>query len=412
MGVSMKVLNINKYFFSKGGAETYYFELSKILTEHGQQVMHFSMQDSRNLDSPYASYFVKNIDYDKQVHIYQKIRNALKIIYSFEAKRKLKQLIKKERPDIAHLQNFHHQLSPSIVITLHKAKIPIVYTAHDLKLICPNYKMLRSEGVCEECLDGHYNHCLKHCCSKGSRAGSMVSVIEMNLAKWFKINQKIDFIITPSQFYKNKMIEWGIPSAKMLYLPNFIDVTRLEPSYESDDYFVYFGRLSEEKGILTLLKAMEQVPEGTLKIIGNGPMEGTIHKVIQDNEKIKNKIEMVGFKTGEKLQEILRKARFNILPSEWYENGPYSVLEMMGVGKPTIAAEIGGLPDMIQHEETGLLFTSGDVNDLSNQINKLYQDKELRLRLGKNCRRVVEQKHSQEIYYQQLYSIYEQLTSI
>lgn len=404
--MTMKILNVNKYFFNKAGAETYYFELNKMLEERGHQVIHFSMQDDRNYASPYEKFFVKNIDYEKQTHLFQKIRNGLKIIYSFEAKRKLERLLEEEKPDIIHLQNFHHQLSPSILRASHRYKIPVVYTAHDLKLVCANYKMLVDGRICELCKEGNYICCFRKKCVKSSRVGSLVNTIEMELARKMKVIDEIDMIITPSMFYKNKMQEWGIPYNKLVYIPNFINVEEYSIVSEHKDYFVFFGRISEEKGIFTLLDAMLKVPKGTLYILGTGPLKDEVSRKIQMNRFLKAHVYMLGFKSGEELKDILANAMFNVLPSEWYENGPYSVLEMMCLGKPTIAADIGGLPDMVHDMQNGLLFESGDSNDLAEKINLLLENKKLRECLGHQCRLDAEETHSQKVYYQKLIQIY------
>ncbi len=402
----MKILNVNKYFYHKAGAETYYFELNDLLESHGHKVIHFSMKDPHNLASPYEKYFVSNINYETQTKFYQKVRNALKIIYSFEASRKLKRLLQAEQPDLVHIQNFHHQLSPSILRVIEKFGIPVVYTAHDLKLVCPNYKMLADGQICERCKQGTYSSCVKLKCVKDSRISSFVNMIEMTLAKKMNIIRKIDTIIVPSLFYKQKLSEWGIDERKLVYIPNFIDCSKDTTDSTHKNYFIYFGRLAEEKGIMTLLKAMEHVKKAELYILGSGPLQEVIQKEIKSNSQLSSKVQLLGFKSGEELHTLLRQSMFNVLPSEWYENGPYSVLEMMCIGKPTIAANIGGLPDMIQDRKTGLLFKSGDSQDLARKINELLEDEELLQQLGENCRQCVLQRHSQDAYYRRLMKVY------
>ncbi|RDU24786.1 glycosyltransferase family 4 protein [Anaerosacchariphilus polymeriproducens] len=404
----MKVLNINKFFYIKGGAETYYFELNHMLEKHGHQVMHFSMKHENNVSSAYNEYFINNIDYYKQTRFFQKVKNAGKIVYSIEAAKKLEQLIKKEKPDIAHLQNFHHQLSGSILRVLKKYGIPVVYTAHDLKLICGNYKMLAHNEICEACKGGKHIQCYKRKCVKDSRAGSLVNTIEMYLADWMKMNECIDKIITPSRFYLDKMVEFGIAKEKVEYIPNFINASKFEPKFMPGEYFVYFGRLAEEKGLYTLLEAMEKVEKTMLYIIGTGPIEENVTKMLQ-NKGLNSKVKMLGYKSGKELTSILENSISNILPSEWYENGPYSVLEMMCMGKPTIAANIGGLPDMVVNEKTGLLFEFKNADDLAYKIQRLSDDKEEAIRMGKNARALVEKVHSEEAYYTKLIQVYEQV---
>ncbi len=402
----MKVLNVNKYFYIKGGAETYYFELTNMLRKHNNEVMEFSMKHENNFESKYSKYFIDNIDYYTQTKPHQKIGNALKIIYSREAKRKLNSLLSKEKPDIAHLQNFHHQLSTSILDVFEKYDIPVVYTAHDLKLVCGNYKMLTDEGICEACKGHKYENCIKKRCVKNSLANSVVTYLEMTRAYKKKMIDKIDYIVTPSRFYRDKMIEFGVDPDKIEFIPNFIDQSNYVPCYESDDYFVYFGRLAEEKGVFTLLDAMKMVNGPKLYIIGGGPLEDEIKKRVELDSDLSKKVELLGYKKGEELKDLLKRAKFNILPSEWYENGPYSVLEMMCLGKPTIGANIGGIPDLVRNGECGYLFESGNYKDLAAKINMLCANPDDIVNMGKNCRKVIEQEHTADVYYERIMKVY------
>lgn len=404
----MKILNINKFFYIKGGAETYYFELNNMLEKHGHQIMHFSMKHENNMSSLYEKYFVDNIDYYTQTKFLQKMKNAGKIVYSFEAAKKLELLLQKEKPDVAHLQNFHHQLSGSILKVLKKHHIPVVYTAHDLKLVCGNYKMLAQNEICESCKGGKHIQCLKKKCVKDSRTGSLVNTMEMYLSEWMKMNECINKIVTPSRFYKEKMVEFGIQEDKIVHIPNFIDASKFETKYLPGEYFVYFGRLAEEKGLFTLLEAMEKVENATLFLIGTGPIEENVTKMLQ-NRGLKSKVKMLGYKTGIELKSILENSISNILPSEWYENGPYSVLEMMCMGKPTIASNIGGLSDMVVDGKTGLLFQVKHADDLAHKIQMLSDNKEIAIRMGKNARALVEKEHSEEAYYTKIIQLYEQV---
>ena len=196
----MKILMVNKFYYIKGGSETYYFSLKNLLEKNGHEVIDFSMEDEKNFESKYSKFFVNNVDYNKEQSIFSKMKEAKKIIYSTEAKKKLELLIKETKPDIAHLHIFQHQLSLSILDVLKKYNIPIVYTAHDLKMICPNYKMLTHGEICERCKDGKYYNCLKYKCLKDSMAKSGVAMMEAYINKCRKAYDKIDYIISPSKF--------------------------------------------------------------------------------------------------------------------------------------------------------------------------------------------------------------------
>lgn len=399
----MKILMINKFYYIKGGSETYFFGLKRMLEENGHEVIPFSMKDDKNFDSEYSEYFIENIDYTDK-NILNKIKNAGKIIYNFEAVKKLRELIKAERPDIAHLHIFQHQISPSILKVLKDEGIPIVYTVHDLKPVCLNYKMLNENGICEKCLGEKYYNCLKNKCVKGSYLFSGVNTIEGYVHKVLKSYEYIDYYITPSNFYREMLIKSGIDKDKIEHIPNFIDSRDYVPNYEFEDYFIYVGRLSEEKGVETLIKAMEHVNESKLKIVGTGPMEKKLKDLVVER-KIEN-VEFLGFKSGMELKNIVSKSKFMVIPSEWYENGPMSVLEAMAMGKAIIGANIGGIPEMIEENENGLLFKSGDISDINVKLNHILNSDECIKKFGKRSRGLIEKKYDSKVHYEKIINVY------
>ena len=358
----MKILMVNKFFYIKGGSETYYFALKRKLEHKGHTVVDFSMQDEKNYESPYASYFVKNVDYAKETSVFFKIGMALNIIYSREAKRKFEELVIQEKPDVVHLHIFQHQLSPSILDICKKYDIPTVYTAHDLKMVCLNYKMMHHGRICEDCRDGNLFHCAQNRCVKDSFAKSCINTAEGYLHRWRRSYDVIDYIITPSRFYKEKFEQFGVQSERLVHIPNFLDretpIVALRTDCEK--YYLYFGRLSEEKGVLTLVKAAERAGV-LLYIVGTGPLKETIETFIA--EKNLTNVKMLGFKSGQELVNLVGNAKAVVLPSEWYENGPYSAIEALQVARPIIGADIGGIPELINRN--GFLFESGNVTALS-----------------------------------------------
>ena len=405
--VVIKVLIINKFFYLNGGAETYAFSLRELLLKNGHQVIDFSMSHSRNLHSEYQDYFVDNIDYHAAASLGKKIILSAKIIYSPEARKKLSSLISAHRPDIVHLNNFHHQLSPSILYPLKANGIPVVYTVHDLKPMCPNYKMLSHGKICEKCKTTKYYQCFFNQCVKDSRAKSLISMTEMYIHKLCKVDDLIDVYIAPSKFMREKLIEYGFAAERVVYLPNFIDVDNYQAIYQPQKYFIYLGRLSNEKGLFTLINAMRSVQTDIqLWIVGTGPLEERIRMSIQELG-LDDRIKLLGFKSGQELKGILQNAMFNIVPSECYENAPYSVLEMMAYGKSSIGSKIGGIPELIEDGKTGLVFETGNPDDLALKINRFLTNPELPLNFGKTARQVLETKFSGENHYRNLMNIYE-----
>lgn len=407
----MKVLMINKFFYIKGGSETYYFALKNLLEKNGHEVIDFSMKNDKNFASPYKKYFIDSVDYNGNSSIMNKIRMSSHIIYSWEAKRKLEALIREVKPDIAHLHIFQHQMSPSILAVLKKYKIPIVYTAHDLKMLCLNYKMLNTTGICERCKNHKYYNCMRFRCIKESRAKSMICMIEGYLHKWLKSYDNINYIITPSKFYYDKFVSFGIQEKRLRYLPNFLEDTGMEVGIEKNirhlgTYFLYLGRISEEKGILTMIQAMQDTGE-QLYIAGTGPQEEEIYQYIAKH-KIMN-VTMLGFKQQPELTEIVLGAKAIILPSEWYENSPYSGIEAISLGRIIIGAEIGGIPELILNGKNGYLFQPKDVASLKNCIIAVgHKSNEQLLSMQEQSRQLFESRFTAKIHYSELNKIYQQ----
>lgn len=396
---------VNKFFYIKGGSETYYFELKRKLEEEGHQVVDFSMKDEKNFESPYSDFFVDNVDYTGNSSLSSKLKIASNIIYSKEAKKKFESLVLKEKPDIVHLHIFQHQISPSILDVCKKYNIPTVYTAHDLKMICLNYKMMHHGKICEDCKDGRLYHCAFNKCVKDSFSKSCINTIEGYLHKWRKSYDAIDYIITPSDFYRKKFIEFGVNPERVVHIPNFLD--REKPSVNKRDdnkrYFLYFGRLSEEKGILTLIKAMEGI-ESDLYIVGSGPLKEEIQGYISTNNLIN--IKLLGFKSGQELIDIVGNAKAVVLPSEWYENGPYSAIEALQLSRPIFGAKIGGIPELINNN--GYLFKMGNIESLVDALESFeYLSKNDYEKLEIKSKEMYVNYYTWAVHKKLLYEVYE-----
>ncbi len=400
----MKILMVNKFYYIQGGSETYYFALKSLLESEGHEVIDFSMQDERNFTSPYSKYFVSHVDYNGRVSAFQKMKAAKNIIYSREAKKKFERLIKEVKPDIIHLHIFQHQLSPSILDVIKKYNISTVYTAHELKMLCPNYKMMHQGIICEQCKGGHYYHCVQNRCVKDSRVKSAINMVEGYVHKAKKSYDVIDRIITPSKFYRKKFIEFGIDPSRVIHIPNFLDrdCPNVNVSEDSRQYYLYFGRLSEEKGIMTLLKALNNV-KSPLKLVGTGPLNEKIKEYVSADSM--DYVSIMGFKQGQELIDIIGNAKAVILPSEWYENGPYSAIEALQLGRPIIGANIGGIPELIC--DNGYIFQSGNVDDLMEALYKMNQisDEEWN-KLSQKSKELFSKEYTKHIHYEKLSRVY------
>ncbi|OZG68540.1 glycosyltransferase [Bifidobacterium eulemuris] len=405
----MKILLVNKYFYRKGGAETYFFDLAEGLRALGHEVAFFSMQHPNNEDSYWSKYFVSEKDYVGKISAFRQAKEAATLIYSFEAKRKFEALLEEFKPDVIHLNNVHRQLTLSILDApyLKRHHVPVVYTAHDYILLCPAYTMVNGHGkVCDLCLNRRFKHALDNTCVKGSKAKSALAMMEAEFLKWHKSYDKIDLIIAPSEFMKRKLEEGGY-AGRVVAMQNFLTTSQMEMAqkvvntHKFEDeaagqhpYFLFFGRLSKEKGILTLVQAFlkaaglrsassspraeQSEVEGShpvlpsnwnLHIVGDGPERQAVERMINSaGAEAQSRIKLLGYKTGKDLQREVGNARFSVLCSEWRENMPYSGLESLAAQTPVIGANIGGLTELIKEGENGLGFLPQNIVSLANAL--------------------------------------------
>lgn len=393
----MKVLLVNKFHYLKGGSEKYYFELGKLLEENGHEVAYFSMKNEKNIHLNNKEYFVDEIDLNSNNKL-----KALDVIYSKENKKLMEKALDDFKPDIVHINNFQRQLSSSIISAIKKRNIPIIYTAHDLQAICPNIVMLNRENeICNKCKNGKYYNCIKGKCIKNSTLKSLLGGIEGYYYRLHNIYNKIDHIITPSIFYKKELKKDGIKNVTGLH--NFILLEDYQVETQDEGYLLYIGRLSKEKGIFDLVKAMKDNKENLL-IAGSGPEKEKIDNLIKE-EKLTKRVKLLGQLKPTEVKEYVRKAHVVVVPSVWYENCPYSVLETIAIGKPIIGADIGGIPELVIDGENGLLFESGNSKDLSKKISELYSNKKLYKKFCENSKKISKQ-YDKNKYYENLMKIY------
>ncbi len=401
----MRILLVNKFHWLKGGSEKYYFELGSLLKEYGHEVAYFSMKDDRNIKTGDKEYFVESSDMNSKNPL-----KAMDVIYSKANKKKMEEALDDFKPDIVHLNNFQRQLSASIIGPCLKRHIPIVFTAHDVQAICPSIIMLDSDkNPCELCMNGHYMNCFKKKCIKGSTLKSALGAIEGKYYRYRDIDtEKIDYIITPSEFYRSKFIEDGVDENKVVALHNSIEMKDYDIETTDEGYALYFGRLSREKGILNLINAFSKLDKGTLYIAGEGPEEETIKNIIKEN-KLEDRVKLLGFLNKEQMTEVTRKCKFVVVPSIWYENCPYSLLETLAIGKPVIGSNMGGIPELISDNENGFIYQYDNIDELSEKMNILFNDKNLVDKFSKKSKELAINNYSREKYYNDLKEIYDKI---
>lgn len=401
-----RLLSLNSYHYRRGGSDVVYFEHEALFASLGWQTAHLSMHHPKNLPSPWSRYFVDEIELGHSYGLLQKVVMTGKVVYSLEARRRLAALLKEFPADVAHVHCIYHHLSPSVLSLLRERGIPVVLTAHDLKVACPAYKMLNRGGVCERCRGGNVLHVVAHRCVRDSLAASAVVFVESAVARALGLwRNNLDRIVVPSRFYERKLQEWGWPASQLVYIPNYVDAAAFRAEPEPGNYVVYFGRLAPEKGVDTLIHAAAaaSVP---LRIAGTGPLEAELRALAA----ARPGVELLGYVAGDALWSLVRDSRAVVLPSQWYENAPMSVLEAGALGKPVIGADIGGIPELLVEGETGFVFEAGNVQSLADALRRVQAMPGARLRsMGEAARRHVETAFTRERYRDAMLSLYASL---
>ena len=409
----MKILMVNKYYFIKGGSERYFFELSKILEKSGHEIIPFAMQHPQNFETEFSEYFVDNIEYNLNGTL-NKIKKSFgiagRMIYSTHAKSQVEQLINLVKPEIAHLHMIDHQLSPSILHVFKRHDIPVIQTVHQYKLVCPNYRLynMYKQEVCERCINGSYYHPILEKCHKDSSAAGLLIAMEMYIHKMMKIYKKnINMFHVPSHFMGKKLNQIGIPENQIQHLFYTIEIDKYKPSHISENYIIYYGRLAKEKGILTLLKAMKEVSNTELFIVGDGPQRNELEMFASNNNL--EHVKFLGLKGGEELKNLVASSSFVVVPSEWYDNSPLVIYESFSLGKAVVGANMGGIPELIDNEVNGLHFQAGDVEELAERMNFLLKNKKTCRNYGINARKKAETEFAPRPHYEKIMAIYRKM---
>jgi glycosyltransferase involved in cell wall biosynthesis len=356
----MRILLANKFYYRRGGDCIYMINLEQLLTAHGHEVAVFAMDYPENLNTPWKKYFPSSMG---------KLSAFTRPFGDRETRRKFTALMDDFHPDVVHLNNIHTQLSPVIAEIAHQKNVKVVWTLHDYKLLCPRYDCLRNGENCELCFNPeNKGNCLKYSCMKGGKIGSWIGYKEATKWNRARLEAATDCFICPSSFMADKMKQGGFNADKLKALCNFIDIEKCKRNdgYLKDNYYCFMGRLSHEKGAGTLISAASQLPY-KLVVVGDGPLMGELKSRGHKN------IEFVGHKDWDEIKRIVGKAKFSVIPSEWYENNPLSVIEAKCLGTPVLGARIGGIPELIEEGKNGMTFESKNVEDLKEKIALMWK---------------------------------------
>jgi len=398
----LKILLTNKFFFGNGGSETVFFQERDFLVQSGVEVIDFSMRDERNFASPFSEYFVEERSYRTQsAGLVAKVGTAVSFIHSRESVQKISQLIAKEKPDILHCHNIYHQLTPSIMKAAKQLGVKVVLTLHDYKVVCPVYTRLRHGKPCSDCLHGKFSNVARHRCADGSLGKSMLLYAEAITQKLMGSYEAVDRVVVPSRFMADAVTQWRFPKEKVTLLYNGVDCRGGVGENKDADYILFLGRLSPEKGLLTLAAAHAGTSVRVI-VAGTGPLEHELREQFPG-------LEFVGHQSGERLQKLIGESSAVVVPSEWYENCPMSILEAMSYSKPVIGSRIGGIPELVADGETGLLFEPGNVAQLRGCLLQMLADPDRRKSMGQAGRERLERQFSLNAHNQALLNIYQEL---
>jgi glycosyltransferase involved in cell wall biosynthesis len=406
----MRVLQINKFFFEKGGTERYYFALSRALETRGHKVIHFSMRHPHNAPSSDADLFVRNRDFGRDYSALERVPRGLAFIRSREAASKLHRLVVESQPDIAHLHNIYHHITPSIIPVLEKAGIPVVMTLHDYKLICPNYSLFDGASYCFRCEGGRFYRAPLARCSGGSFLRSALLAVEAYWQRATRVYDSVRFFLAPSRYVRAKYVAEGFDEKRVLYLPAFVESPGESrtgsPQDLPDRYVLYLGRLSREKGLATLLGAMERLEDVPLVVCGDGPLSQELKRRTANGPPVR----FLGHVDRRSVRDAISGASAVVQPSESPENAPFSVLEAMALGTPVIVSDMGGLPELAE-KAAGKVFKAGDAAALAECIRAVWQDGAGAAVMAEQGRRAIASDFSLATHMDRLQEIYERAVS-
>ncbi len=365
--MSKKVLIVNKFYYNRGGAEVVAIAMCEALRAKGYSVAIFTMDYDDNFSDDNC-YVAPKVSF--QGTFAEKLQFAKRTLGGSGVKKAFRNALEEFKPDVVHFHNIHSYLSPVIVKLAKEFGCRVVWTLHDYKLLCPSYACLRNDAPCELCFEDKSN-VVKMRCMKKSLAPSILAYVEAKIWNRDWIQQYVDAFVCPSTFIANKMLQGGFDKSKLHVICNFVDPAKYKilngmTQRAREDVYLYVGRLSQEKGIRTLLEVAKQLSY-KLIVAGGGPLLSELKSKYESY----NQICFLGVQTAEEVSHLLSSARFTVVPSECYENNPLSLIESLCAGTPVVGARIGGIPELIG-DESGYVYESGNKEELLVAINKAF----------------------------------------
>ncbi|OUS01648.1 hypothetical protein A9Q86_07720 [Flavobacteriales bacterium 33_180_T64] len=401
----MKVLQINKFLKVVGGAETYMFQLSKSLQDLGIEVKFWGMEDSENIVNDFQGLEAENIDFQNQ-DLFNKLGSIVETIYSKKNRNKIAKVLDDYKPDIVHIHNYNFQLTPSILPEIKKRGIKVVQTIHDSQMVCPYHRLynFQRDQVCTKCVKGSFINCIKDRCFDGSIFKSTIGALESTFYHSLGYYDKyIDTYISPSTFLTN-LIQNRVKK-DIVVIPNFTQVqSNLSLDEHKKEYYLYYGRISDEKGIHELIDIFKEINLNLL-IVGKGPLEEAVKEKVKEN----SNIQYLGPKYGDDLFKIVKQAKYVVQSSKWFENCPMTIIESFALSVPVIGSNHSGFKDLIQDKKTGFLINFDNKNSAINQLREI--DMIDVSKLKKNVTNYYQKNLSENIHIEKIISVYKNVLS-
>jgi glycosyltransferase involved in cell wall biosynthesis len=384
----MRILMVHNYYQRWGGEDESTEHELRLLKERGHKVWLYSRHN----------------DEIKMLSLFRKGFLFFEPTWSWKSYREMKQVIQEFKPEVIHFQNFFPLVSPSAHYARAESDVPIIQTLRNYRLLCPIGSFFRNGEVCEECLVHSLWRGIRYGCYHDSRIQTASIALMLKAHRLLNTWQKrVDTFITLTEFSRHKFIKGGLPALKLFIRPNFLD---RDPGIGDQlrDYALFVGRLSEEKGLTTLLEAWRGLPEVPLKIIGDGPLRPQLERFARQHTL--TQVELVGFVPRDVVLDYLKRASFLVMPSVWYETFGRTIIEAYATGTPVLASRLGAMAEIVEDGCTGLLFTPGDPVDLAAKVEWAWAHPNQMWKMGWEARREYEAKYTAEKNYDALIEVY------
>jgi glycosyltransferase involved in cell wall biosynthesis len=402
----MRILHVNKFLYRRGGAEAYMLDLAELQRRVGHEVAFYGMQHPENPSRPYEAYFPPLVVLEPPPSgLTRRVAAAANMIWSPAGRRGIDQLLREFQPDVAHVHNIYHQLSPSVLRPLAARGVPTVLTLHDYKLICPTYQLLDHGHVCEACLGGHFHHAILRRCKDESLGASATVAVESAIHRLTRAYGTVATFISPSRFLAGKLTQAGVYPDRVRVLDHFVDTAATAPKAAPGGQVLFAGRLAPEKGVDVLIEAMARLgPGAELEVAGDGPERARLQALAA--ERAPGRVRFHGRLPKDRLLDRVRSAAVAAVPSRWHENQPMAVLEAFACGVPVVTTDLGGLPELVDPGRDGEIVGADEPEAMAGALKGLLADQDRALELGRTARIKAEHRFAPARHLEHLQALY------